>query len=337
MRMGEAGRSRATASPSVVGRRTMAQTRDWEFPQAMQPKIKDVAFDLEAALGAVVALKTEVPEDAFTASILGTEREGNGVVIRADGLVLTIGYLVTEAEKVWLTTNQGAAVPADVVAYDQATGFGLVQALGRLGLPALERGSSAAAAVGEPVILASHGGIRHAIDARIIAKREFAGYWEYVLDEAIFTAPAHPHWGGAALIGRDGRLLGVGSLLIQEAEGERKTTEGNMIVPIDLLEPILEDLLRFGRANRPPRPWLGMYTAESSEGLVVASLARGGPAHRAQLRLGDRVVEVAGRPIGGLADLFRLIWALGPAGTDVPLRPAPCLRARSRSLAPAPY
>jgi S1-C subfamily serine protease len=297
----------------------MAQSRDWEFPAALQPKSEDVAFDLDAALAAVVSLRAEVPEDAFTASILGTERDGNGVVIRPDGLVLTIGYLITEADKIWLTTSQGAAVPAHVVAFDQATGFGLVQALGALGLPALERGSAAAAAVGEPVILASHGGRRHAIDARIIAKREFAGYWEYVLDEAIFTAPAHPHWGGAALIGRDGRLIGIGSLLIQEAEGERKATEGNMIVPVDLIEPILEDLLRFGRANRPPRPWLGIYTSETSEGLVVASLARGGPAHRAQLRLGDRVVEVAGRPIKKLADLFRLVWALGPAGTEVPL------------------
>jgi S1-C subfamily serine protease len=297
----------------------MAQTRDWEFPQGMQPKVGDVAFDLETALSAVVSLRAEVPEDAFTASILGTERDGNGVVIRADGLVLTIGYLVTEAERVWLTTNQGTALPGHVVAYDQATGFGLVQALGRLSLPALERGSSAATAVGEPVILASHGGRRHAVDARIIAKREFAGYWEYLLDEALFTAPAHPHWGGAALIGRDGKLVGIGSLLIQEAEGERKSTEGNMVVPIDLLEPILDDLLRLGRTSQPPRPWLGMYTAESTEGLVVASLARGGPAHRAQIRLGDRVLEVAGRPVKGLADLFRLIWALGPAGTEVTL------------------
>ena len=297
----------------------MAELRDWEFPSAMQPKADELDFDLDAALAAVVALKAEVPDDAFTASILGTERDGNGVVIRADGLVLTIGYLVTEAETIWLTTSKGLAAPGHVLAYDQATGFGLVQALGRLDAPALPRGSSSAAAVGDPVMLASHGGRRHALAARIVSKREFAGYWEYVLDEAIFTAPAHPHWGGSALVDRTGRLIGVGSLLIQEAEGERKTVEGNMVVPIDLLDPILDELLRLGKASRPPRPWLGMYTAEANEGLVVASLARGGPAHRAQVRLGDRIMEVAGVKVGGLAELFRRIWAVGPAGCEIPL------------------
>ena len=294
-------------------------TSDWEIPTAVRPKPEEVVFDLEAALSAVVALRTEVPEDAFTASILGTERDGNGVVIRDDGLVLTIGYLIMEADKVWLTTSKGTAVPGHVVAYDQATGFGLVQGLGRLGVPAIARGSSHAVAVGERVIVASHGGRRRALKAQVVARREFAGYWEYVLDEAIFTAPAHPHWGGAALIGGDGRLQGIGSLLVQEAGEAGGSLQGNMIVPIGLLEPILDSLLRLGRASAPPRPWLGMYTMEAPEGLVVARLAPGGPAQRAKVKVGDRVVEVAGEPVQGLANLFRKIWALGPAGTEIPL------------------
>ena len=293
--------------------------RDWEFPAEVRPNVKDVEFDLDAALSAVVHLRAEVLEDAFTASILGTERDGNGVVIRDDGLVLTIGYLISEAEKVWLTTNKGAAAPAHVVAYDQTTGFGLVQALGRLGVPALSRGRSTAYGVGDLVIMAGHGGQRHALQARIASKREFAGYWEYVLDEAIFTLPAHPQWGGAALIGREGKLLGIGSLLVQGVAESGEQVDANMIVPIDLLEPIFEDLLRLGRCNRPPRPWLGMYTTETSEGPTVVSLARGGPAHRAQIRAGDRVVAVAGARIESLADLYRKIWALGPAGTEIPL------------------
>jgi S1-C subfamily serine protease len=293
--------------------------RDWEFPAEVRPNVKDVEFDLDAALSTVVHLHAEVPEDAFTASILGTERDGNGVVIREDGLVLTIGYLVSEAETVWLTTNKGAAAAAHVLAYDQSTGFGLVQALGRLGVPALPRGRSTSCGVGDLVIMAGHGGQRHALQARIASKREFAGYWEYVLDEAIFTLPAHPQWGGAALIGREGKLLGIGSLLVQGVAESGEQVDANMIVPIDLLEPIFEDLLRLGRSNRPPRPWLGMYTTETSDGPTVVSLARGGPAHRAQIRAGDRVVAVAGAPIESLADLYRKIWALGPAGTEVPL------------------
>ena len=307
---------------------------DWEFPSEAQPKPEEVGFDLEAALGSIVALRAEIPGDAFTASILGTERDGNGVVIDGNGLVLTIGYLITEAQSAWLTTSKGTAVRGHVVAYDQVTGFGLVQALGRLGVPAIARATGQAVTVGDPVIVASHGGRRHALKARVVARREFAGYWEYVLDEAIFTAPAHPHWGGAALIDGAGRLQGIGSLLVQEAGESGGAIQGNMIVPIGLLEPVFDSLLRLGRIDGPPRPWLGMYTAEAEGALVVARLAPGGPAQRAQVKVGDRVVEVAGEPVRGLANLFRRIWALGPAGTDIPLtlaREGDVFRIRIRS------
>ena len=307
---------------------------DWEFPSEAQPKAEEVGFDLEAALGSIVALRAEIPGDAFTASILGTERDGNGVVIDGNGLVLTIGYLITEAQSAWLTTSKGTAVRGHVVAYDQVTGFGLVQALGRLGVPAIARATGQAVTVGDPVIVASHGGRRHALKARVVARREFAGYWDYVLDEAIFTAPAHPHWGGAALIDGAGRLQGIGSLLVQESGESGGAIQGNMIVPIGLLEPVFDSLLRLGRIDGPPRPWLGMYTAEAEGALVVARLAPGGPAQRAQVKVGDRVVEVAGEPVRGLANLFRRIWALGPAGTDIPLtlaREGDVFRIRIRS------
>ena len=295
----------------------MAESEEWAFPEEMRPQADDARFDLEAALDAVVLLRSEVPEDAFTAQILGTERAGNGVVIR-DGLVLTIGYLITEANAVWLTTNHGTAVAGFPLAYDQASGFGLVQPLGRLELPALERGSAASCEVGDEVVVAGHGGAAHALKARVFGKREFAGYWEYVLDEAIFTAPAHPNWGGTALIDAEGRLLGIGSLLVQE-ERRGKQVQGNMIVPIDLLEPILDDLLKYGRVNRPARPWLGMYATEVEGQLAVAGLAPGGPAERAGLQVGDMLLEVAGRRAKGLAELFRGVWALGPAGVEVPV------------------
>ena len=296
----------------------MSESRNWAFPTNLQPSAAEVNFDLERALDALVMLRAEVPEDAFTAEILGTERVGNGVVIRDDGLILTIGYLITEAETIWLTSNDGSVMPGHPLAYDFATGFGLVQPLGRLRAPVLQRGSAAASAVGSDVIVIGHGRHAHTLKAKVVDKREFAGYWEYVLDEAVFTAPAHPQWGGAALVGEDGRLLGIGSLLVQESvEGEQ--VQGNMFVPIDLLAPILDDLLTTGRAARAAHPWLGMYTTEANGQLIVAGLATGAPAERAGVRTGDLVLEVANESVTGLADLFRRIRRLGPAGVQVPL------------------
>jgi len=297
----------------------MAAQKDWAFPTEMRPKPEEWRFDLDRALDSVVQLRAEIPEDAFTASILGTERGGNGVVIGDNGLVLTIGYLITEASVIWLTTNKGAVAGGTVLAYDQVTGFGLVQALGKLGVKPIERGSAASIRVGENVVVAGHGGRAHALKGTVFAKREFAGYWEYVLDEALFTAPAHPQWGGSALIGADGKLAALGSLLVQE-KIDAGTIQGNMLVPIDLLEPILEDMVKIGRTRHAPRPWLGMYTTEAGERLVIAGLAPGGPAERAGAKVGDAVLEVAGKRPKSLADLWRKIWAAGPVGTAVPLR-----------------
>jgi S1-C subfamily serine protease len=282
---------------------------------------------IDLAARSVVLLRAEVPEDAFTASILGTERVGSGIVIRPDGLVLTIGYLITEAETIWLTTADGTAVPAHALAYDYVTGFGLVAPLGRVSLPALEFGRSSPMEIGSSATVISHGGRAQSLATKVIDKREFAGYWEYLIDEALFTAPAHPHWSGAALVGSDGKLVGVGSLLVQEpVSGE--TVDANMFVPIDLLPPILDDLANRGSALREPRPWLGLYATESQGQLVVGGLATDGPAARAGVKLGDRVLEVAGQRVGGLSDLFRKVWRLGPAGTEIPLTLA---RGQSRS------
>jgi S1-C subfamily serine protease len=296
----------------------MADMTNWAFPDNLQPTQQQVNFDLTAAFEAVVKVHSQIPEGGFTAQILGTERIGNGVVIDKDGLVLTIGYLVTEAETIWLTTTSGAAVLATALAYDFATGFGLVLPLGRLQTPMLERGSAASVVAGDDAIMIGHGGRGHALNAKITDKREFAGYWEYVLDEALFTSPAHPQWGGAALLDKHGRLLGIGSLLVEDAEPGQET-QGNMIVPIDLLEPILADMRKLGRSARPPRSWLGMYTTEAQGQYVVAGVAPNGPAERAGVMQGDVVLEVAQERPSALADLFRKIWRLGPAGTEIPL------------------
>ena len=213
----------------------MAKKPDWEIPLLAQPKPEEFDFDIDRALQSVVGLHANIPEDAFTASILGTERAGSGVLIRDSGLVLTIGYLITEAESIWLSTADGKAVPGHALAYDQETGFGIVQALGRLGVPAIELGRSSVVKPGDRVILAA-GGRRQSVRASVIGTQEFAGYWEYLLEEAIFTAPAHPFWGGAALIGRDGALLGIGSLNVQQVVDRDSPRDINMIVPIDHTE-----------------------------------------------------------------------------------------------------
>src|SRR6266581_262659 len=296
----------------------MSSSSDWEMPLAVQPKPEHYDYDLEEALNSIVGLRAIVPSDAFTAETLGTERTGNGVLIR-DGIVLTIGYLITEAETIWLHLADGRAVPGTVLAYDQETGFGLVQALGRLELPALPIGQSKAAKVGDPVVVAGAGGRKHSVVARITAKQEFAGNWEYVLDEAIFTAPAHPFWGGTAMIGRAGELLGIGSLQVQQVRESETPEPLNMIVPIDILKPVLDDLLTLGRPNHPPRPWLGLNATEVEDKVVVARVSSSAPAKRANLRTGDVVLAVAGDEVKDLAGLFRKVWSLGKAGVEVPL------------------
>ena len=290
----------------------------YEVEAQMRPSAKAYSFDLERALSAVVALEAKIPDDAFTAATLGAERVGNGTVIGPNGLVLTIGYLITEAADVTLTLNNGRRVAAHVLGADPVTGFGLVQSLEPLGLPALPLGESRVLAAGSPVIIAGGGGPAHAAAGHVLTRMPFAGYWEYLLDDAIMTEPAHPHWSGAALIGSSGELLGVGSLNLQ-----RRSPGGvkafNMFVPSELLPPILNDLAS-GKPPFPPRPWLGVLTQEAGDRVVVVGINPLGPAARAELRAGDIIVAVADRAVFDLADFYTRLWAQGPAGATIPLR-----------------
>ncbi|MCC7346404.1 MAG: serine protease [Variibacter sp.] len=297
----------------------MSSIGDWKIPPSSQPKQEDYEYDLEQALSAVVGIHSIVPADAFTAETLGTERAGNGVLIRGSGLVLTVGYLITEAETVWIHLADGRPVQGHVLAYDQDTGFGLVQALARLDLPHLEIGDSDALNVGDDVVVGGSGGRSRSVAATVVAKQEFAGYWEYVLNEAIFTAPAHPNWGGTAVIGADGRLVGVGSLQLQQAAVKGADQHLNMVIPINLLDPILDDLLTFGRRKGAARPWLGLYATEIDDRVIVAGLSGRGPAGKADVQVGDLLLAVAGEKVKDLAGLFRRIWSLGEAGVEVPL------------------
>ena len=222
----------------------------------------------------------------------------------------------------WVTLIGGQVVQGHVLGYDQATGFGLVQALARLDAPFMPLGVSALAKAGDNVVVAAAGGREHAIAAIIRAKQEFAGYWEYVLDEAIFTAPAHPTWSGTALIGPAGDLIGIGSLQLQQQGrgGESDAIDVNMMVPIDLLKPILDDLRTIGKRQQPPRPWLGVYATEVGNRIVVAGVSGRGPARKADLRPGDIILNVGEQKVRSLAEFFRAIWQQGEAGVEIPLR-----------------
>ncbi|HEX2135150.1 MAG TPA: S1C family serine protease [Microvirga sp.] len=292
----------------------------WQIPPEFQPDPHGLTYDLDEVLAGIVGLRARVAPDAFTAETLGTERAGQGAVIRPDGLVVTIGYLITEAEEVWLTTNGGRTVPAHALAYDYETGFGLVQALSRLDVPALALGDSRRLVPGHSVVVGGAGGRGRSLAAQVVARQEFAGYWEYLLEDAIFTAPAHPNWGGTALIGARGDLVGIGSLQLQHQTATGRVVPLNMSVPIDHLKPILDDLLRLGRVDRPPRPWLGLFAREDeADRVVIIGLAGKGPAQRADLHVGDIVHAVAGEKVTSLASFYRAIWSQGEAGVDVPL------------------
>ena len=291
----------------------------YEVEARLRPSAEAYRFDLDQALASMVALEARVPADAYTAPILGTERVGNGVVISLSGLVVTMAYLVTEAEEVMLTRNDGQRVPAHVLGLDVRSGLGLVQALEPLDLPAITIGSARDLEAGAAIIAAGAGGRAHAVAGQVLTRMPFAGYWEYKLDDAIITAPAHPHWSGAALIGPKGDLVGLGSLTLEGRDQSGEARPLNLFVPAQLLPPILDDLAR-GRSPHSPRPWLGVFAQEMENHVVIVGISPKGPADRAELRAGDLILAVAGEPVSDMSGFYDALWGLGEAGVTVPLK-----------------
>jgi serine protease Do len=276
------------------------------------------ARDLEDLLTAVVRVKTSIVPDGRTVATLGREREGSGVLIDNDGLVLTIGYLMVEAQSAEVGMQDGRTIPATVVGYDHETGFGLLRAIVLPKVAPLELGISADLSVGDPVLVVSFGGPAMAAPARVSARRAFAGSWEYLLEDAIFTVPVYPEWSGAALISREGKLVGIGSLVVNDARGGEKGPR-NMFVPVERLGPVLGDLLAQGRSSKAGQPWLGLTTNEVDGELLITRVVPGSPAERAGVQAGDMIASVDGERPTDLADFYRKVWALGSAGVVVPL------------------
>lgn len=270
-------------------------------------------------LSAIVQVRATVPDDARTAQSLGTERSGSGIVIDGNGLVVTVGYLILEAEDVSVVSADERVLPAEIVAYDHATGLGLLRADPSVARVPMRLGDSAGLERGHQLLVASFGGTRAARPAILVETRDFAGYWEYLLENALFTMPPHPLFGGAALVTPDGSLVGIGSLAVQDAYRGEPPLPGNMFIPVDHLKSVLADLLTSGRSATGSQPWLGIYTEEIEGRLLVRRLAEEGPADAAGIVAGDIIVAVAGAPVTSLADFYRKVWALGEPGTMVPL------------------
>jgi len=292
-----------------LGAHLAAQEKPPVSPPAAKPEVTVDALS-------VVKVKSKAVANARSNRSLGAQREGTGVVIDSEGLVLTIGYLITEAETVELSTADGKAFPATVVAYDYATGFGLLKALRPLPVKPVQFGQSASIGDRELVLIVGFDGVA---PAYVVSRRPFVGYWEYLLDEAIYTAPATVNWSGAALLSRDGKLLGIGSLVVGDAMGTRTQVPGNMFVPIDLLKPMLGDLIATGKSSARPRPWIGINTQEVQGNVIVTRVTSEGPAEDADVRSGDVIVGIGGQPIKGQADFYVRLWKTGDAGVDIPL------------------
>ena len=310
MRIGSRGSSAVAPSAALIA--TLLALLSVSAAEAQPASVEEL-------VSAVVRINTHITPDGRTVQGLGREREGSGILIDADGLILTIGYLMVEAYAAEVVDNSGRTVPANVVGYDHETGFGLLRTIEPLKLKPMPLGKSAEIREGDPVLIASFGGPAMVGGAYVVAKREFAGSWEYLLDEALFTAPPHPAWSGAALINREGKLVGVGSLIVGDATRGSDKAPGNMFVPIDRLSPILGDLIAAGRTAGPGRPWLGLNTEELRGRLFVSRVTPGAPAEKAGIKSGDVIVGVNGEQPKSLADFYRKVWAQGTAGATVAL------------------
>ena len=287
--------------------------------------------DAEDVLAAVVRIRMTAIPNARSNITLGATREGTGVVIDERGYIVTIGYIVIEAESIEITTQNDKTYPATLVGYDHASGFGLLRSSVPLGVKPMPMGAAEDVAQREPVMVLPAGGRDAASLAYVMSKRKFAASWEYLLDTAIFTSPPTMQWAGAALVSREGKLVGIGSLYVRETlDGAQQP--GNMFVPIDLLKPILPDLIAKGRRAGPARPWLGLATEEMHGHLLVTRVSPEGPADKAGIRNGDIVLGVGRDPVTNHEELYRKVWGLGAAGVEVPLRILQGVEPREKKL-----
>lgn len=286
---------------------------------AATPEGDKAARAVLEALGAVVRVKVSAIADARSLRTLGREREGSGIVLAPSGMVLTIGYLIVEAESIELTDRNGKTVTGSIAAYDHASGFGLIRPTVPLAIPGAALGASKDVAEYEKLIFATHGGRENASLATVASKRRFAGYWEYLIDDAIFTVPPRGDHSGAALINREGKLVGIGSLIVADAAVPNRRLPGNMFVPIDLVKPLISSIAANGRASETQRPWIGLSTQEVEGRLFVIRVQEDSPAAAAGLKTGDIILAIGGEKVASLEEFYGKLWAAGRPGTAIRL------------------
>jgi serine protease Do len=291
----------------------VAALSTWRATHVAVPELSADTVPLEG----VVKLSIKTVPEARTADTLGAEREGTGVVIDENGLILTIGYLLLEAGSVLVVAGDGRVFPATVVGYDHATGFGLVRS--SVACRPVKLGVSGAVRELATVLIAAHGGAGGTSRACVVSRRRFTGWWEYMIDGGIFTAPPRFEHSGAALLDADGKLVGIGSLWVSDALEAGAAFPGNMFVPVDLLTPLLNDIVATGRRRGPARPWLGVYSEEVQGHVVVTRVLPESPAAKAGLKRGDIILGVDGQAIGRQSEFYQRLWGSGQAGSPVTL------------------
>jgi serine protease Do len=285
--------------------------------EAVSPQVQA----LQRAGDAVVALRVTATEGATSADSLGMRRSGSGVVIGPDGLILTIGYLLLEAETIEVITQDDRTLPARQVAYDLATGFGLLRPLVPLrGVEPVPMAGVAGLTPGEPLLVATGSSSGTEVGfTRLIAMRPFSGYWEYHIESALFTSPPVANHSGAPLFNRNGELVGVGSLFVLEAAGADRTLPGNMFVPVELLRPVLAEMQSTGSTRASIRPWLGLSSSERDGHVLIVRVDRQGPALAAGLQPGDVVLEVDGIEVATLEAFYKQLWKRPAPDAEVEL------------------
>jgi len=285
------------------------------------PPARDASYEkLIAAANAVVGVKVKALPNARSNDTLGMERNGSGVLIGPDGLVLTIGYLVMEADTVEVTDADGTTVPAAVIAYDHATGFGIIRPMTRLAPKPIRIGTSAPVSQLDRLMIVTGGEEQTISIATVVSRRQYAGYWEYLIDGAIFTSPPRLDHSGAALINKDGELVGIGSLFVMDALTPGEKLPGNMFVPVDLLKPILDEMVKTGHQHGARRPWLGVNSLEEDGRVKVMHVNEESPAEKAGIVAGDIILSVNGEAVESLEKFYGKLWGRNtPPGTVVRL------------------
>jgi S1-C subfamily serine protease len=267
---------------------------------------------------AVMSVHSLIPETAMTAQMLGTERESHAVQVSADGLMLTVGYSIMEATEVWITNRKGQTSEGIVLAHDYDSGLALLRPATSLGTNYLETADASTVSVGDRISIVTSENSK-AMDAVIFAREQYAGRWEYLLEDTFYTVPLCEHWSGAGLLNKEGKLCAIGSLALGLKGPTGDIVPGNLFIPVDLVTPHLEHMSNHGKKPGALRPWLGTLVEEHDAELCVVGLYMGAPAARAGIRTGDIILSVADQPVSSMAGFFRTLWYFGPAGTRIPL------------------